>query len=118
MHLFAARARKLGRAVGAESEGMLALAFGLDLAILLLEPLDVFAHRIQELLEVHGSHDDAGMNARAGHAGRDTCEIENELGGGVRDDREIGINSLGFLFPELDLKLLLYRLLWRSLVVV
>ena len=117
MHLFASSARKLGRAAGAESEGVFALAFGFDLAVLLLEPLDVFAHGIQKLLEVHRSHNDARMNPGARNSGRDTREVENELGGGVRNDREIGINSLGFFFTKLDLELLLDRL-GRGLVVV
>jgi hypothetical protein len=98
MHFFATRAGKLGRAAGAESEGVFALAFGFDLAVLLLEPLDVFAHGIQKLLEVHRSHDNTRMNTRTRYAGRYAGEIENELGGGVGDDREIGINSLCFFF--------------------
>ena len=117
MHLFAAGAGNLGRAVGAEAEGVFALAFGLDLAVLLLEAVDVLAHGIQELLEVHRSHDNAGMNARAWYARGYAREIEYELGGGVGDDREIGINSFRFFFAQFDLELLLNRL-WRSLVVI
>ena len=98
MHFFASRTGKLRWAAGAEAEGMFALTLGFDLAVLLFESLDVLAHGIQKLLEVHRGHDNARMNARAWHAGRHAREIENELGGGVRDDRKIGINSLRFFF--------------------
>ena len=101
-----------GWAAGAEAERMLALAVGFDLAILRFEAFDVFAHGVEQQLEMLRSHNNARMNARSWDAGRDAGEVNDKLGRRMGDDCEIGINSFRFFFAEFDLELLLDRRWW------
>jgi len=111
MYLFASTDGRWG--AGVEAKRVLTLAVGLDLAILRLEAVDILPHRVEQELEMLRRHDNAGMDARSWHSGSYASKVNDKLGGGVGDDREVGINSLCLFFAEFDLKLLLdWRCWW------
>jgi hypothetical protein len=85
---------------GAESEGRRGrwLVMQFNFAELLFVAFDIFLDRILQEFHVRGRHNDAGLHGRFGGAGDHAGEVDEELGGAVGDEREVGVDSLGDLF--------------------
>ena len=93
-------------ATGTEAKGMIALIIDTDLSILRFEAVEILSHCVQQELQMLRCHDDTREHAGARNTGRDTREVDDELRGRMRDDREIGINAFGLFFAQFDLELL------------
>lgn len=68
---------------------------------------DVVLQRQHQRFGMLRGHDDPGINLGAGDAGQQPAEIDDELSGGMVDDRQVGINAFRLLRRQVDVDLLL-----------
>src|SRR5579862_9418621 len=97
----------LAGALGLEAKARLrTLAVKLDLTKRFFELIDILSQRVQKEFRVLRSGDNARMDFCFRNARKHARKIDNELGGRVRDDREVRVYSLGFFIAEFYVNLL------------
>ena len=78
-------------------------ADGLDRTELTLVLTDVVLQREEDFLRLVGCYDDTRNDVRLGHTGHELGKVQDELGGCMRYEREVGKHSLCFLGGDVDL---------------
>ncbi len=77
----------------------------IDGAVLLFELYDVVLQGEKQSLGVFGSQHNAALDVGLGHSGEHADEVHHKLGAGVRDDGQVGIDSVGHFGRKFDFKL-------------
>ena len=66
---------------------------------------DIILQGMEQALGMLRSHDDTRLHARLGHTRQHPHEVEDKFRTGMSDDGQIGVDTLGDLFPQFDLHL-------------